>query len=415
MDGPSGQGRTVPTVGGRMGWLGLDDTDSLAGGCTTEVFDQLLRHLPQSATHGVPRLVRLWPFAKRRTRGNAALAVEIKTEQIDRLLNHLDAWWAAHLAPLAGTMETSTVSNREQHPASPGMVWFEERPPPTIYHHAVRSSVSLDQLPEATRSWGGHGRIGATAAVAWPATTSTWEAIAWRVDDADHDHRLVDTGRLLAVDAWDDTFLSRDPRKGTSLIAPRGQSPVLFGLRATTMLAAERGCLHLIEGNETEPTKAWRVFETNQASGDHLGDPVHFIVDRVEVHPARKHAHIVCGDVRIHAYAEGGPVNALARWLKPGDEIAVLGLTDAEGVIHAERLKVERCVPRQHQRPRCTNCDVRMKSMGVGQGLRCPSCKVRSEDVWIPVGVKPLYDAWVEPPPGARRHLARPLAWEDGL
>ena len=398
-----------------MGWLGLDDTDSLAGGCTTEVFDALLRHLPKGVTHGVPRLVRLWPFARRRTRGNAAVAVEITADQTDHLMEHLDAWWTTHLAPLDGSMEASVVSDREQHPASPGMVWFEHQPSSVVYKNAVQGLVRLDQLPEATRYWGGHGRIGATAAVAWPAVTRTWEAIAWRLEDAAHDQRLVDAARLSAVDAWDDTFLSRDPRKGTSLIAPRGRSPVLFGLRATTMEAAERGCLHLLEGEATEEAKGWRVFETNQASGDHLGSPVRLVVDRVEVHPTRKHAQVICGEVRIHAYAEGGPVNALARWLEPGDNIAVLGLTDAKGVIHAERLKVEHCVPRAHQRPRCPTCDVRMKSMGAEQGLRCPSCKHRSEDRWEAIVPQPPHESWVEPPPGSRRHLARPLAWEDAF
>ncbi|MGB2168800.1 MAG: hypothetical protein ACPH76_06120, partial [Poseidonia sp.] len=113
-------------------------------------------------------------------------------------------------------------------------------------------------------------------------------------------------------------------------------------------------------------------------------------------------------------YAEGGPVNALARWLKSGDEISVAGLTDADGVVHAERLKVEAWVARTHQRPSCPDCHVRLKSMGTGQGLRCPKCKLRSEDVWVDVEVTPPYDGWVEPPAGARRHLARPLDWDEG-
>ena len=81
-----------------MGWLGLDDTDSLDGGCTTDVFQQLLNGLPETTTVGVPRLVRLWPFAQRRTRGNAAMGVELHSEDIAELLEHLDAWWAEHLS-----------------------------------------------------------------------------------------------------------------------------------------------------------------------------------------------------------------------------------------------------------------------------------------------------------------------------
>ncbi|MEC8632849.1 MAG: DUF1743 domain-containing protein [Candidatus Thermoplasmatota archaeon] len=396
-----------------MGWLGLDDTDSLAGGCTTEVFDTLLRHLPVGASTGVPRLVRLWPFAQRRTRGNAALAVEIHTNDIDGLLGHLDTWWADHLAPLRGKMEPSLVSDRDQFPASPGMVWFDQPPPPSVYFDSVRSHVSIDSLPEPTRAWGGHGRIGATAAVAWPALSCTWEAIAWRLEGEDHRPRRVDVASLAVVDGWPDTFLSRDPRKGTNLIAPRGNSPVLFGLRATSFETAERGCQRLLEGSGTEQVDRWRVFQTNQASGDHLGPEWTLTVERVDVHPTRKHATVLCGDVSVRAYAEGGPVNALARWLMPGDEISVAGLTDADGMIHAERLKIEAWVPRAQQRPRCPDCDVRMKSMGTNQGLRCPKCKLRSEDAWVEVEAHPPHRSWVEPPASARRHLARPLEWDE--
>ncbi len=63
-----------------MGWLGLDDTDSLEGGCTTEVLYRLIQALPDSVEVGQSRLVRLWPFARQRTRGNAAVAVEVNSD-----------------------------------------------------------------------------------------------------------------------------------------------------------------------------------------------------------------------------------------------------------------------------------------------------------------------------------------------
>ena len=72
-----------------MGWLGLDDTDSLGGGCTTEVLHQLIKQLPSKVVVGQARLVRLWPFAKRRTRGNAAVAVELTTEEESELIDWL--------------------------------------------------------------------------------------------------------------------------------------------------------------------------------------------------------------------------------------------------------------------------------------------------------------------------------------
>ena len=120
-----------------MGWLGLDDTDSLSGGCTTAAFHALLNGLPDGITHGMPRLVRLWPFAQRRTRGNAALAVELNAVDESTLFDHLDAWWKEHLEPLDGQVEDSTLSERKQTPASPGMVFYHSSPPPEFYWNAV--------------------------------------------------------------------------------------------------------------------------------------------------------------------------------------------------------------------------------------------------------------------------------------
>ncbi|MEO2120907.1 MAG: DNA-binding protein, partial [Candidatus Poseidoniia archaeon] len=58
-----------------MVWLGLDDTDSLEGGCTTEMFCKLLKRM--KIPYRDARLVRLWPFAEKRTRGNASVGAEL--------------------------------------------------------------------------------------------------------------------------------------------------------------------------------------------------------------------------------------------------------------------------------------------------------------------------------------------------
>ena len=61
-----------------MGWLGLDDTDHLGGGCTTWTLHHLISSLPAGVSvQGDPCLVRLYPMTRARTRGNAALAVEL--------------------------------------------------------------------------------------------------------------------------------------------------------------------------------------------------------------------------------------------------------------------------------------------------------------------------------------------------
>jgi tRNA(Ile2)-agmatinylcytidine synthase len=396
-----------------MGWLGLDDTDSLEGGCTTEVFHRLLLDLPNEVEIGVPRLVRLWPFAQRRTRGNAALAVEVHTDDEAGLLEHLDGWWTTHLLPLVGGVQASTMSDREQSPASPGMVWFSEQPHEAYYWAAVQGDATDVTRPTPVRSWGGHGCIGATAAVAWSETRVTWEAVAWRMEHTEV-HRKVDERCLLELDAWPDVVFSRDPRRGKQLIAPRGRSPVLFGVRALTFEAAERACLALVGAEGTETVDAWRVFATNQASGDHLQGSSLVEVASVETDAVRKHAVLTAPDgLVVRAFAEGGPVNALARWLLPGDTVEVRGLRHPDGSLHAEQMRLVSSVPRRRRRPLCQDCRLRMKSMGEGQGVRCPGCKRRDDDRWENEPAEPPHLGWVEPQVDARRHLARPLSWEE--
>ena len=73
-----------------MGWLGIDDTDHINGGCTTHTLYRLICDLPTKYAYQNPRLVRLWPFAVQRTRGNAAVAIEILTEDNEDELNNPD-------------------------------------------------------------------------------------------------------------------------------------------------------------------------------------------------------------------------------------------------------------------------------------------------------------------------------------
>ena len=167
-----------------MGWLGLDDTDHLGGGCTTYALFELIQELPSQYVISSHRLVRLYPFAKQRTRGNAAVAINIEGEDYTELLSFLDTWWKEKIAPLKGNLTQSESYSRQQSPTDPGMVWFEQQPDDKTYWKCVRKEISINEIPDADKSWGGHGKIGATAAVSWPAQNFTFEAISWRTKDS---------------------------------------------------------------------------------------------------------------------------------------------------------------------------------------------------------------------------------------
>ena len=325
-----------------MGWLGLDDTDHLGGGCTTKTLDELISNLPKNVSVGELRLVRLWPFAKQRTRGNAAVAVQLSTEKENDLMIHLDDWWNRKIKPLAGKVTDSDDYHREQFATDPGMVWFSNKiPEDAFYYDAVRREVKLSDIPDADKSWGGHGRIGATAAVAWSKSNITFEAIAWRSQDGEYQEnvRRIDSKRLQEIDAMKDTFMSRDPRTGNSLIAPRGPCPVLFGVRATTFKSAEKSAKYLIDSEETEAISGMRVFVTNQASDDHLGENMKDIVNEIEI-LSRGTVILTCTNHKIVAFAESGKIKLLSQWLKKGDEVEFNGLHSPDESIHLERLRI---------------------------------------------------------------------------
>ena len=74
-----------------MGWLGLDDTDHLGGGYATFSMYKILQNLPSKYKVNTQHLVRLYPLASRRTRGNAAVAIEIIGDDYHDLMEFLEA------------------------------------------------------------------------------------------------------------------------------------------------------------------------------------------------------------------------------------------------------------------------------------------------------------------------------------
>ena len=385
----------------------MDDTDSLQGGCTTETLFRLIQALPEHVTVGPARLVRLWPFAQQRTRGNAAVAVELNTEDEQGLLVFLEHYWKNCILPLRGMVQTSQHNDREQFPSDPGMVWFSESVNDyTIYREGLRRELSLQNLPTPTKSWGGHGRIGATLAILWPAEELTFEAIAWREPSA-NGLRQLDKHAIEHIDQMDGTFLCRDDRLGDSLLAPRGVSPVLFGIRAWTRDVAMEALEVLLDAPNTEPVIGSLVFETNQATNDHLGHSIVGRVDRVEVLRGG-HTVIHASEQRFLAFKESGQIATISQQLREGDVVECKGLMAPDLSIHIEFMKIQQVVPHKH-RPACPTCDKSMSSMGKDQGLRCKKCGLKMDDRWIETPRLLPVNQWFQPPASSRRHLAKPL------
>ncbi|MDP6905790.1 MAG: DUF1743 domain-containing protein, partial [Candidatus Thalassarchaeaceae archaeon] len=352
-------------------WLALDDTDEREFGCTTFDFNNLLESIESNCEITDVRLVRLWPFAARRTRGNAALAAKITCTESSwpRISDSITIWFNNRFSMLE--------PDDSKHSAQPVLVAFHERPAEKLYWDTVRSEVTLEnrvlELEEYRfDSWfsprGMNGIIGASAAAAWRGGNDfTWEYIAWRTDT--NSIRNVPEKLVKNMSKrYPLTFMNRDPNAGKSLIAPRTPCPVLYGVRGESSKSVESAHKYLQE-NGAELAKSGRLHRTNQASDDHIESIESAILSTNPKILEGGHV-ILFTDRKLASFSEGGPINKLAQSMKEGDSIEWIGLESPDGTIHLEKLKLVNGI-RNLRRPVCS-CGARFKSKGKSQDLKCP-------------------------------------------
>ena len=152
----------------------------------------------------------------------------------------------------------------------------------------------------------------------------------------------------------DGTFLCRDPRTSRGLISPRGNSPILFGVRVVNPYIAMGATNILLE--DCSDVIGHRIFKTNQSTGDHIEREYIHNVQNIEI---KKGGHVIINK-NIICFSDSGDMNILCQWLESGDEISCIGL-EYEGKLHLEGIRVLNSVSKL--RPMC-KCGTRMKSMG---------------------------------------------------
>ncbi|MEC7708959.1 MAG: DUF1743 domain-containing protein [Candidatus Thermoplasmatota archaeon] len=403
--------------------IGLDDTDHVDFGCTTYSFELLLAEISHSLDCKVieRRLVRLWPFAGRRTRGNGALGaiLEIPNNQSAKLKEICHEWFS-QLLDQVNNHPPSEIT------ASPCLIIAFDQTPDYWYWDAVRKHVDSEILLEdalergviVLRSDSSFGVVGACAAVSWENPTNfSWELISWREESRIGTQRKVSSESVLKLEKnHPETFLNRDPTKGKGMIAPRTPCPVLYGIRGSTYSAVEKAHEWLQSQEDVEMSHSFAIHRTNQLSDDHIESSTSGTVTTLPKETKGGHANISVfssgKSLRLVAFSEGGPVNRLLRSLIPGDRITWSGLLSPDGSIHLEKIKLDFATARIVGRPVC--CSKTMRSSGRGQGIRCLSCGRKERRSWQCIDYETAMGhsigEWMEPSPSNRRHLSRPLS-----
>ncbi len=405
--------------------IGIDDTDSREGMCTTYLASVLLERIPGKV--GLPLLVRLNPNIRYKTRGNAALA--LRAQQ----------WGGIEKTVLETVEEMAALESQN---TNPGVVFLEEREvTPDLKGElrrfslrAVREVLEVSEAKRILEEYDGiagfgfknqRGLIGALAAVGFAVCglpDCTYELIAyrqqarWGTPRCIQEETVWEADRLTYPLTWDTV----DHANREIVFAPGSPDPVLFGIRGDSIPAIKKA----FQTVRSEPVERVQLFLTNQGTDMHLvpatiervGEERSYILQG-EVSQApweTPGGHVFfkikdgTGEIKCAAFEPTKNFRGIVRLLKKGDQIKVYGGVKKH-TLNLEKLEIEKLVTTETRNPPCPRCGRTMKSAGRNQGYRCRRCGTKKEGkdpVTIERGLEPgLYEV----PPRARRHLAMPL------
>jgi tRNA(Ile2)-agmatinylcytidine synthase len=399
--------------------IGIDDTDSPEGMCTTYLGAVLARRLIREHMRvREARLVRLNPNVTFETRGNAAIALDVDGDP-DRAF--------ALACEIVEELADFTCEN-----TNPGVVVVMDRKPDfAFYRKAVTDFCTVEEAMEILDTAGARyqgwknrrGLIGATAAVASELADKTSEILVYREPERFGTPRDVDRASLFTAEAatFPHTWDTVDRANDVVVCVPHTPDPVLFGIRgesprwvmaARQMIHSETPALeqiwvtnqgtdaHLVEGKIgtlreglSYRVRGWVADAPQTGTGGHVSFTIHE------------------GDnvVRCMAYEPTKNFRHMVRQLVPGDEILACG-SCKKGSINLEKMQVTSLAKCTTTRPPvCTACSKRMTSDGKGKGYKCKKCGVRADAPEVREIPRTLKAGWYEVPPTARRHLAKPL------
>ena len=416
--------------------IGLDDTDSTKGGCTTYLTAVLIEQLKKFNVEYIdyPGLIRLNPNVPWKTRGNGALCLRFKypTEFEDQIKETAMELWEEHSA-------------KQEKGTDPGIVLYKSaRISEDLKAYAKKTETTVVKLKEATaliQKLGAEaagfnscrGMIGALAAIGETLEGDyTYELIAYRTPENLGTKRRVDASSIFEMDKVTEpyTFNNVDDKKGRVIITPRGPDPILFGIRGESAEIIKKA-FSIIK--PLEPMERWVIFRSNQGTDAHLKtaklgevEPYSSIIAEGTVSkepwivPLR---HVIfsirddSAEVDCAAYEPTGDLRKVARELIIGDVVQVYGAvhcaTASKPVtINLEKIDILRLAsPVKAENPFCPNCGKRLKSMGKNQGFGCERCgdkypQLKKVELPVPRVLKPsLYMTSTR----SQRHMTKPL------
>lgn len=427
--------------------VAVDDTDSKEGMCTTFLLTEIIRRSDLDVI-GYPRLVRLNPAIKYKTRGNGALAVNLgrgsgKSRKIGSIEGK-EIWSYAATESEPHPEELLSVSREvveelavlDEPDTNPGIVVSDKYLPENFYWRAVKEEVSIPEaeafLVESKAKFAklknGRGIIGAAASLSWPSKMRTFETLVYRNSSGKNPLNSMKLEVANRADQIPGTFNNIDRKNGYAAIFPKERTPVMLGIRGID----ERPILAEIDKILSEAHIQFDrllCFESNQASDDHIIRQSDHFVERqsysIEGFLTSK-PEVITGShyfaymrsharaLKIAAFEPTKEFRDIFGRLIPGDMIRVFGSYINE-TLNIEKMEIIALSCRYMRGPPiCDSCGGRMSNKGVGD-YRCRKCNSRKSMPHYRIMERKLVPGKYDVPVIARRHLSRPFELEARL
>jgi tRNA(Ile2)-agmatinylcytidine synthase len=402
--------------------IGIDDTDSPRGMCTTYLGTILKNALEQEVGDSIElRLIRLNPTIRFKTRGNASICISIEHsyDVLDIVRKHIERM--AHL---------------EEENTHPGAVFFDDKTVPSdiqsFANDAMHSELGINDATELIERHGldflsfkkGRGLIGALAAIgASLGEESTFELIAYRFEENFAKKRYINAGSVSCADlsTYPYTWDTVDRKNKEIIFAPHSSDPVLYGIRGEDPFQILTAHSKII----AEPVAHLTLYRTNQGTDAHvrnaqirdLQEGCSYIVTATVI----SEPHTITGGhtffevkdnsgtLRCAAFEPTKQFRAVVRKLRFDDAVIVQG-SYVDNCLHLEKLQIVD-LNDQYKKANPICCNKSMKSMGREQGYRCVKCKTvkRERHTSQTSETRDVLIGAYEVTPSARRHLAEPL------
>jgi len=416
-------------------WIGIDDTDSKDGMCTTYIGAVVLDRLRKLGAKIIdfPRLIRLNPNWKLKTRGNCAVALNVEVQ--------------GQKVPVVKNIVLKTVeelAELDHDTTNPGVVFYQSEKIPAklkaFSKKVVQDTTTIEEADALARDIGaevhkfklGRGIVGGLAAIGNTLESDwTFELIAYRVPKNWGSKRRIDAASVVEMNSktFPETFDNLDQSTGEIRITPHTPCPILYGIRgesAEVIMKAQKFV------KEIEPIERIVIYKTNQGTDEHLrrariseARPNWSVIvdgevcEKPRVIPGGHVIFKICdgtGKIDCAAYEPTHQFREVVKKLIVGDKVRAYGgikeKPELPLTINLEKIAILKLAPTLRKvNPVCKRCGRRMKSEGKGKGYSCKKCKIRlppkaAKILKIPRDV--MVGAF-EVPPRARRHLAKPL------